>query len=84
MDEILRQRKPEIADWLERWQNKYQRVFDLKDPAEQAAFYEGVLEMARHLAVASETATARVALSAEGVTGLTISTQPKPSESDVS
>jgi len=84
MDEILRQRKPELAELLDRWQGKYQRTFDLKEAAEQAAFYEGVLEMARLLAVASKSATARVSLSIDGVTGLSISVQPMPSEIDAS
>jgi phosphoglycolate phosphatase-like HAD superfamily hydrolase len=84
MDEILRQRKPEVAQFVERWQSRYQRTFDLKDPGEQATFYEGVLELARHLAAASESATARVSLSVDGVTGLTLAAQPLPSESDAS
>ncbi len=84
MDEILKQRKPDVAQFVDRWQQKYQRTFDLKDQAEQACFYEGVLELARHLAAASQSATARISLSIDGVTGLTIAAQPLPNDLDAS
>lgn len=71
--EILKQNKPKVADLLERWRSKYERTFDLKDPAEQASFYEAVVEMARHMAVAAETGTAKLTASNEGATGLIIS-----------
>lgn len=70
--EILKQNKPDVAKLLERWRSKYERTFDFKDPAEQASFYEAVVEMARHMAVAAETGTAKLTVSNEGVTGLII------------
>jgi len=71
--EILKQDNPDLVQLLERWRSKYERSFDLKDPAEQATFYEGVLEIARHMAVTAETGTAKLTVSNVGVAGLTLS-----------
>jgi hypothetical protein len=70
--ELLKQNKPDVAVFLEQWRSKYERTFDLKDVADQANFYEGVVEMARHMAVAAHAGTVQVTASNEGATGLII------------
>lgn len=73
---ILREKNPEAADFVERWRSKYQRSFNLQDPADQATFYEGVLEMARHMAFASQTASVNLDVNNNGVSSLRLSAVP--------
>lgn len=75
--QILREKHPDVADFLEQWRNKYQRSYNLEEKGEQACLYEGVLEMARHLALASKQATVRLDVSNAGVCGLHIQTEAK-------
>lgn len=75
--EILRQKDPELADFIERWRSKYGRTFDLSDDREQANLYEGLLEMGRHVATASEgNATVSLSVNNNGVTGLIVDVTP--------
>jgi hypothetical protein len=76
--ELLRQRSPELAELIERWQSKYERVYDLTDTAEQAALYEGLLEAARQIASASSDARVKLNVSNDGVSGLTVTATPIP------
>jgi len=74
---ILRENKPDYADFIEHWRSKYHRTFNLKDPADQATFYEGILEMARHIAYASQTVSVEVAVNNNGVSALSVGSVPK-------
>lgn len=74
--QLLKENKPAIAELVEQWQAKYNRTFDLKDPAEQATFYEGLVELGRHIAAASDSANLNVQVSVQGVSGLKVTAVP--------
>ena len=74
---ILREKKPAVADFIGQWQQKYQRAFRLTDAAEQANFYEAMVEIARHLAHSSTSVAVSLTVSNEGVDGLRLSVCPK-------
>ena len=66
--EVLKQRKPAIAEFIEQWRKKYEnRVFDFKKETEQADFYEAMLEMARHIAHTADSAKLVTAASVDGM-----------------
>lgn len=64
---ILREKKPDVADYIETWRKKYQKSYDFTKSEEQATFYEGVLEMARFIATTNTGATSVVFVNTEGV-----------------
>lgn len=72
--EILRQKNPKLAEFIDQWKSKYaNRVFDLENNvADQADFAEGMMEMARHMAVSMKTADLKVHVCNDGVTGLEV------------
>jgi hypothetical protein len=74
--EILRQKNPALADFTERWQSRYSRSYDLSSTSDQADFYEGVLEMARHMASASKTGRLELSVSPDGPAGLKLDVVP--------
>ena len=75
--EILKQKNPALAQLVERWQTKYgNRVYDLTSIREQADFYEGVLEMAKHMAAASSTGRLELTVSSSGPSGLKLDVVP--------
>lgn len=75
--ELLKQTRPDVAEFVERWTKQYAGNCNFESEAEQAAFYEGVLEIARHIAQASTNATLNVEVSTEGVSGVRITSVPK-------
>lgn len=76
--ELLRQKSPAIAELVERWESKYARAYDLTDAAEQATFFEGVLEAARSIASASSTGRLTLNVTNDGISGLVVSAAPIP------
>jgi predicted trehalose synthase len=76
-DELLRQTRPDVAEFVERWKKRHVGNYNFEDEAQQAEFYEGVLEIARHIAQASTNATLNVEVSTEGVSGVRITSVPK-------
>lgn len=60
IDAILTEKNPKLAEFLDRWSNKYNRSYNFSDTSDQAIFYEGVVELARH--VASETSGANMSI----------------------
>ena len=74
--EILKQNKPAVAELVEQWRAKYNKTFDLTDPSQQADFYEGLVELGRHMASASVFGTLNAEVSVDGVCGLTITARP--------
>ena len=64
---ILKEKRPDIAEFVEAWRAKYERTFDLTDEAEKANFYEGMIEMARHVATTAEAVTLSSMLTVDGV-----------------
>ena len=74
--ELLKQNKPAVAELIEQWRAKYNKTFDLTDPAEQADFYEGLVELGRHVASVSIFATLDIKVSIDGVSGLTVTAKP--------
>jgi hypothetical protein len=79
--EILKQKKAELAEYLEHWRSRYQRYYNLTEKTEQADFYEGVLEMARHMAVTGGIGHMEIKVTTEGVSVLQISIGTTPGAS---
>jgi len=69
---ILKDRKPAIAEFVERWRFKYQRAYDFSKIEDQAIFYEGLVEMGRHLPLNAQFGQAAVTVNVEGVEGLQV------------
>lgn len=78
---VLKERNPATAEFVIAWRQKYERTFDLTDDAEKANFYEGMIEMARHIATVADTATLGAMLSVDGVSSIRADAVPH-SESD--
>lgn len=70
--EILKQKNPQLAEFIEQWQAKYDKTFDLTTKEGQAIFYEGILEMARHMAIDLKSVTLKIDVCNEGVSGLNV------------
>ena len=77
---VLRERDPETAEFVDAWRAKYERTFDLSDTAQQATFYEGMLEMSRHVATAAGTVSLAVRLSTDGVSQICADAVPRSNE----
>jgi len=75
--ELLKQTRPDVAEFLERWRERYGGDRNLEQESDKAEFYEGVLELARHIAQTSTNATLHVDVSTEGVSGVRITSVPK-------
>lgn len=69
---ITKEKNPNSAFFIERWRAKYQRQYDFSKAEEQALFYEGSVEMARHIATTSEGANLHCAASTTGVDNVTM------------
>ena len=67
---------PELAKMVERWNQKYAKSYDLSSVREQADFYEGVLEMARHMAASSSTGQLSLTLGPSGPNELRLNVVP--------
>ena len=65
---ILKEKHPEIAEFVEAWRSKYERNFDLSDEVEKANFYEGMVEMAKHIATNADVVSLKSCISIDGVT----------------
>jgi hypothetical protein len=76
---ITKEKNPAAAKFIETWRSKYQRSYDFTDVADQAIFYEGMLEMARFVATNNGGANLEVAASTEGVSGVTVAALPRSS-----
>lgn len=65
---VLRQKNPQLADFIQLWREKYQRNYDFDDnnEVEKANFYEGAAVMARHMAIAGKTANLTVEVGTTG------------------
>jgi len=75
--EILRQKDPNLADLIDQWRAKFQgRPFDLTKEADRADFYEGIMEMTRHIASGSASGMLHLTVCNDGVTGLSVSSVP--------
>jgi hypothetical protein len=74
--EILEQKNPALADLVKRWQSKYARSYDLTNVRDQADFYEGVLEMTRHMASASGTGRLDLTVGPDGPNALRLNVTP--------
>jgi hypothetical protein len=74
---ILREKNPAMAESIEAWRRKYQRNYDFNDSADQATFYEGMLEFGRHVATNAYGANVSLSVSTQGVSGLSVSVMPK-------
>jgi len=75
--EILKQRRPEIAEFIEHWRSKYQKNFDFSDSKEQANFYEAMVELGRHLASTASSASLNVVVSNDGLCHVDVNSTPE-------
>jgi len=71
--DLLKEKEPAIAEFVADWRNKFARTYDLSDTSEKANFYEGLSEMAKHIASLSDGASIAVDVSVDGVSGVRIS-----------
>lgn len=74
--QILRQKNPTLADLVDRWNSRFAKSYDFNSAKDQADFYEGVLEMARHMASASSTGRLELEVSPDGPTSLKLNVIP--------
>ena len=70
---VLKEKNPAVAEFVQAWEAKYQRTYDLSEVGQQADFYEGVLEMARHVAKTNSGVTLKIGVSTTGVSEMLIS-----------
>lgn len=73
---ILREKKPAVAEFVEQWRSKYQRQYDFSKTEDQANFYEGMLEMARHIATNNAGADLSAQVSTMGVSSVPVMVIP--------
>ena len=74
--EILIQNNPVLADLVSRWKSKYERSYDLSSVLDQADFYEGVMEITRHMAAASSTGRMELSVNPNGPCTLNLNVVP--------
>jgi hypothetical protein len=79
---VLEERNPATAAFVKAWRAKYERTFDFTEESEKATFYEGVVEMARHIATAADTATLGAMLSVDGVSSMRADAVPHSDSKD--
>lgn len=73
---ILRENNPASAEFVEAWRQKYQRSFDFSSTEDQAIFYEGMVELARHIATQTGAARLGVTVSTKAVSEVSVSVTP--------
>lgn len=73
---IVKAKNPAVAEFLESWVDMYQRQYDFSLPEEQAIFYEGVMELTKHIAKNLPSACLKISNNAMGVSELNISLSP--------
>jgi hypothetical protein len=74
---ILKEKNPSMAAYIEAWRNRYQRSYDFSKTEDQATFYEGLVEMGKHVPINSGLASIELKVNSEGVESLTFATTPK-------
>jgi hypothetical protein len=79
---ILRERNPAVAEFYEHWKARYQRNYDFSKTEDQADFYEGMTEMARHIATNSAGAFLQSQVSNSGVTDVMAGASLKPAPAE--
>ena len=80
---ILRQHDQATADFIDRWRAKYRRNYDFSKTEDQPDFYEGMLEMARHIATHNSGAGVLCSASTRGVDLLSVGVVPWPEQAPV-
>ena len=74
---ILKQRKPNVAQFLESWAAKNERrQFDFSNQEDQADFFEALQDMGRHIAHVSQSATLSCIVSVDGVDTMYVNVTP--------
>lgn len=74
--ELLIQNNPALSDLVTRWKSKYERSYDLSSVLDQADFYEGVVEIARHMAAASSSGRMELTVNPNGPCTLSLNVVP--------
>jgi hypothetical protein len=75
--EILKDRDPAVAEFIEAWRAKYQRGYDFRRVEDQAIFYEGLVELGRHIPLHSGMASIAVRANTHGIGQVDIHAHPK-------
>lgn len=75
--EIIKAKNANLGQWIEMWKKRYEKKYNFSNINDQADFYEGITEMARHLAHASNGASLSLVLNQEGVTTVYVNAAPK-------
>lgn len=81
--EILKTKKPGVAEFIQRWKSKYEKSFDFSRTADQADFYESLVELSRHLATTASGANISLNISNEGVVGANLVVYQEISPPDI-
>ncbi len=71
---ILDQNNPAVAEFVESWRNMFEKSYDFSKTEDQATFYEGVMQMAKHVATTNATATLKTNVSSQAVSEIVIAT----------
>lgn len=78
---ILKQRKPNIAEFLEHWRAQNERrTFDFSTESGKADFFEAWAEMGKHIAHVSTHASLTTVLSVDGVSSVYANVTPAPAD----
>jgi hypothetical protein len=75
--EVIKAKNANLGQWIEQWKKRYEKKYNFSDTNDQATFYEGITEMAKHIAHASNGASLSLVLNPEGVTTVYVSATPK-------
>lgn len=78
MNPELREKKPSLAETIERLQGSFQRAYDLSENREKADFVEGLREFAVVIATTSASANLKIETGANGITSLQVIASPTP------
>lgn len=73
---VLRENNSAEAEFVQAWREKYERAYDFSKDEDQATFYEGAMEMARHIAITSKTGSLDSICSTHGVSQIVLNSTP--------
>lgn len=76
---ILREKNPAMAESIEAYRRKYEKTYNFSDVADQATFYEAMVEMGRHVATNAAGASLELKVSTDGVSHVEVTATPKSS-----
>jgi hypothetical protein len=75
--EVIKAKNVSLGQWIEHWKRRYEKKYDFSNINDKATFYEGMMEMAKHIAHGSNGASLSLVLNPEGVTTVYVNASPK-------